>query len=90
MKMNSKDYNTLKQAINTVASNHGGIDELIYLYEHGKFPRSDVAQDLNKRFKWDLYHASSVRSSDFTDEYSDEHIYTALKSIIPHKLTVKY
>lgn len=55
-------------------------------YRAGKFPRADKVRDLDKRYRWDLYWAA-VRAGnslpDSTHGYSDAHIDTALRRIVP-------
>jgi site-specific recombinase XerD len=89
MKMNKTDYSKLEQAINNVINEHG-LNELVKSYEQGNFSNNSTVQDLSKRFKWDLFYASGMRSSELSGDYNDEHIYTALRSIVPVKLARKY
>lgn len=39
-------------------------------------------KDLEKRFRWDCYHAAKCHNSDFYTYLNDNHIDTALKQII--------
>ncbi len=43
------------------------------------FPRSGLVRDLDKRYRWDLYHLSGARHW----ELDDAHIYTMLRRIVP-------
>ena len=61
-------------------------------YENGNFPRADRVQDLNKRFRWDIFwlinKETPTRPRAFRDEIesenlNDDHIDTFLKSVIP-------
>lgn len=58
-------------------------------YREGRFPRADRVRDLDRRYRWDLYHAARVwevldrniggKGADLTDA----HIDTALRRIVP-------
>lgn len=58
-------------------------------YREGRFPRADRVRDLDKRYRWDLYHAGRV--SEVLDMWgggdgeglTDAHIDTALRRIVP-------
>lgn len=55
-------------------------------YASGDFPRADKVQDLDMRYRWDLYWAAGgyrILGSEETDEYTSSHIDTALRSIVP-------
>jgi hypothetical protein len=51
-------------------------------YRRGDFPRADAVQDLNKRYRWDLFYGTRAYLG-VRGEYADAHFYTALKSVIP-------
>jgi hypothetical protein len=51
-------------------------------------PRADLVQDIDKRYRWDLFHAADPRSvllATFYDRggYHDAHIDTALRAVVP-------
>lgn len=56
-------------------------------YIRGDFTGSDRVRDLYKRYRWDLYWAASRGDSDFHsnlyDYLNDDHIDSALRSIVP-------
>lgn len=52
------------------------------MYRTGQFPRADVVKDLDKRYRWDLFWTVfSDLQVDFST-YNDNHIDTALRSIV--------
>lgn len=58
----------------------------IDLYSHGIFPRAQSTKDLNKRFRWDLFHAAIRKEEGLWGkfrEFKDSHIDTALRAIVP-------
>jgi len=54
-------------------------------YRAGNYPRADRTKDVDKRYRWDLLHASSIRAWELYDlpGVNDAHIDTALRSIVP-------
>ena len=56
-------------------------------YRRRDIPRAAAVQDIDKRFRWDLFHASDpqcvVLRTLYDAGYHDAHIDTALKSIVP-------
>ena len=82
MKMTKEDFNSLKLYIDTFLDDDPGI---LIDYEEGRFARADKVKDLNKRFRWDLYHR--IISWDFRSRLynylDDTHIDTALRRIVP-------
>jgi hypothetical protein len=58
-------------------------------YRAGDFPRSEFVQDVDKRYRWDLFTLASNTVSPslvttmYAEEYSDAHIDTALRRIVP-------
>ena len=55
------------------------------LYREGKFPRADKVNDLDTRYRWDLYYAAARVTGgvpDSTDGYNTAHIDTALKRVV--------
>lgn len=59
-------------------------------YRNGRFRRSETTKDLDMRYRWDLYWLAGGTKiwSELTypDDYNDNHLDTALRSIVP-KLT---
>ena len=52
-------------------------------YRTGQYPRAELTRDVNRRYRWDLMRAAKGYSVVQDEDYNDEHINTALKSIIP-------
>lgn len=57
-------------------------------YRTGDFPRADRVNDLDKRYRWDLFwHAyrtnHDVSAALAAEDLSDAHIDTVLRSIVP-------
>jgi len=62
-------------------------------YEAGQFANADKTKDLSKRFRWDLFHAAGgtkFACDTLYDYLNDDHIDTALRAIVPHKLIKSY
>lgn len=78
MKMPTELFAALKAAcepLNTEANRTA--------YREGRFPRADKVKDLDKRFRWDVFYASRFDSRPlYAADLHDEHIDTALRSII--------
>lgn len=51
-------------------------------YIEGRFPRASECKDLDKRYRWDLFWSASGMLR-LNNEYSDAHIDTALRQIVP-------
>ena len=90
MKMTKEHVNILKDGIDRAINNNGGVDSVITMYEQGNFPRANKVKELQQRFCFDLLYASGLRigdgvgtRGDIEGDYSDSHIYTALKSVCP-------
>ena len=85
MKMNQSHLELLETAINEVLIQFPNAREN---YRNGNFPRSDKVKDLNKRFRWDLFYSairkcpSSMTTSSLYTYLNDNHIDTALRSIV--------
>ena len=89
MKMTQEHLALLQKGIDSVFSKYNK-NVLIEEYETGQFARADRVKDLQKRFCFDLFFATGIRigdgvgtQGDIIGNYSDAHIYTALKSICP-------
>jgi hypothetical protein len=53
-------------------------------YINGNIQRYELVKDINRRYRFDLYYALSAwRAIPDGFEYTDEHLYTALKTFIP-------
>ena len=53
-------------------------------YRSGNYPRAEHTKDVDKRYRWDLLHASSIQAWDLYDipGVNDSHIDSALRSIV--------
>ena len=84
MKMLKEHYDGLKGKIQTFLAEN---PESVERYESGHFPRSELTKDLNKRFRWDLFSMMVRADASLTQTMyaylTDDHIDTALKSIVP-------
>lgn len=58
-------------------------DERRAAYRAGRFPRADRVNNLDKRYRWDLFWASDAISELSDGRYADAHIDTALRRIVP-------
>lgn len=52
-------------------------------YRNGRYPRAELTKDVNRRYRWDLMWAAKAYNVVKDHGYNDEHINTALKSIVP-------
>jgi len=50
-------------------------------YRRGDFPRAEVTNDLNMRYRWDLFWAAKGREV-LPDDVNSDHIDTALRRIV--------
>jgi len=60
-------------------------DEIRARYRARDIPRADAVQDIDKRFRWDLYWAAARQTGglpDSTNGYNDAHIDTALRAVV--------
>lgn len=60
--------------------------ELRDRYARGDFPRADAVRDLDRRYRWDLFWTAGgaqLARSFYAEDYSDTHIDTALRAIVP-------
>lgn len=74
MKVTPEELEALKIAIAPLDT-----QERRRVYISGKYPRSAYTHDLDERYRWDLFWESGF---EFQNEYSDAHIYTALRKAI--------
>ena len=92
MKITTKHYNELKDAIDIVLSNYNQDNALVIEYENGRFPRSKDTKDLQRRFCFDVLFGAGLSSWVSCTLYpylNDDQVYTALKRICP-KVTKQY
>lgn len=52
-------------------------------YIAGDFPRADTTRDKDMRYRWDLVYAAQYNCTIFYGYLNDDHIDTALRSIVP-------
>lgn len=81
MKMTQAHFDLIKERVEEMDT-EGARSQ----YRSGDFPRADLVQDVNKRYRWDLYWAAARwhgSMPDSTNGYNDAHIYTALRRIVP-------
>ncbi len=82
MKMTSAHRDQLRTAIEPLDT-----AERRVRYRTGQFPRADKVNDLNTRYRWDLFWA--VKGYELLPRdvhgciYNSDHIDTALRSIVP-------
>ena len=59
-------------------------------YLRGDFPRSDAVQNLDRRYRWDLFYAARCQVVlGVNNGILGAHIETALRSIVPELKTTK-
>ena len=85
MKMTTQHFTTLKRSIDKVIADNPSIR---YDYIAGDFPRADLVNDLDKRFRWDMFHFSKrywsgLTVNDLYEYINDVNIDTALRRIVP-------
>lgn len=87
MKFTDEDRERLERLVKTFDT-----EERRQAYRVGDFTRSHLAQDVDRRYRWDtLWLAADARQAfdgnreiySILEDYLDEHINTALKSFIP-------
>lgn len=82
MIVTKEDLATLRSAVEPLDT-----DDLRDRYRRFDFPRADRAQDLNKRYRWDLLRMASQNNAGVQAitlaDYADAHIDTALRRIVP-------
>jgi hypothetical protein len=82
MKVTPQDLATIREAVSPLDT-----PERREHYRAGDFPRAAAVQDLDKRYRWDLFHRATAGSrtvSDLYDKgYNDTHLDTALKAVVP-------
>lgn len=94
MKYTKHKLECLQNNIDSVIGNcTKSLAEIVEVYETGKFIRSELVNDLQMRFCFDLFYAIPQVNRDILDVYSDDcndtHLFTALKACLP-KIKRKY
>ena len=81
MKIDRKDVDYMRAAIAPLDT-----DAVRHNYLTGNYPRADLTQDVDKRYRWDLCHAAGLTPwiCDLyrRAEVHNSHIDTALRSIV--------
>ena len=84
MKVTPEHLDTLRTAIEPFDT-----DERRERYRALDFPRADRVQDLNKRYRWDLFNEADrasgrphLTTTMYVANYTDAHIDTALRAIV--------
>ena len=83
MRVTPEHLETIRAAIE--ATGYADDETIRERYRRRDIPRGDAVQDIDKRFRWDLYWAAARQSGglpDSTDGYNDSHIDTALRAIV--------
>ena len=86
MKIKKEHFDKLQSSINEILSKYNDQGQLVAEYESGSFPRSEKTKDLQRRFCFDLLYGAGLNKFVCENLYSymnDDHLYTALKSIVP-------
>ena len=89
MKMTQDHLDLLQKGIDNLFDVYSE-EVLVEAYETGQIGNADKVKDLQKRFCFDLFYATGIKigdgvgtQGDIIGNYSDAHVYTALKSICP-------
>ena len=86
MKISKDQFKHLSDTINEFLKTKD-VPALCAAYENGNFIRSDKVKDLHQRFCIDVCYAAGlkryVHDTVFTDGVGYNHLYTALKRIVP-------
>jgi len=83
MKVTPEHYAIIADAI--AATGYADDESIRERYRRREIPRGEKVQDIDKRFRWDLYWAAARQSNGLPDStygYNDAHIDTALRSIV--------
>lgn len=86
MKIKQEHFDHLQTAIDQVLAQYNDKGQLVSEYERGLFPRSEKTKDLQRRFCFDLLFGAGLTKFVCDELYpylNDDHIYTALKAIVP-------
>jgi hypothetical protein len=82
MKVTPEHLEQIRAAIESTGYDN---EEIRDRYRRREIPRGDAVQDIDKRFRWDLYWGAARLAGglpDSTNGYNDAHIDTALRSIV--------
>ena len=80
MKIKKEDYENLKTSCLIVLKNH---PNAVSEYRAGRYPNSERTKDVNRRFAFDVLHASHFNTTILYKYLNDENIYSALKRFLP-------
>jgi hypothetical protein len=81
MKVSPEHFEAMKAAIEPL-----DLPEYRDRYKRRDIARNDYVQDINKRYRWDLYWFAARKGysmPDSTNGYNMAHIDTALRKIVP-------
>ena len=84
MKMLASDFERLKEGVEGVLSLYPTARER---YAARQFPRAEITNDVNQRFRWDVAHQLFRKDRRLVEHLytylNDTHIDTALRAIVP-------
>jgi hypothetical protein len=88
MKWNKDKLELLKNNLETVIDNcKFSLSEIVERYETGKFHNSQLTENLQMRFCFDLFYAIPQVNRELLNIYenngNDDHLFTALKNCLP-------
>lgn len=86
MKIKKEHFDHLQTSIDQVLAQYNNQGQLVSEYERGLFHRSEKTKDLQRRFCFDLLFGAGLNKFVCDELYpylNDDHIYTALKAIVP-------
>ena len=78
MKIRPTDLEAMRTAVTALDTTQNRQD-----YRDGRFPRADKVKNLDRRYQWDLLHASGLDIRAMYDYLTDVHIDSALRAIVP-------
>lgn len=92
MKMKTEHFQYIKSEIEKFIGDD--LEKLKTIYENGAFNNADKVKDLDKRFRWDMFHFAKLlqfQCDTLYDYLNDDHIDTALREIFKDvKLVNRY
>ena len=77
MKISDDDFSALKSTVSPLDTS-----EARSAYQRRDFPRAELCRDVDKRYRWDLLHASRFPVTSLYSYLDDTHIDTALRNIV--------
>ena len=83
MKVTPEHLAVIREAIESTG--YADDESIRERYRRREIPRGNLVQDIDKRFRWDLYWAAARQNGglpDSTNGYNDAHIDTALRAIV--------